>query len=49
MYSEAIRAGLRLLEEKDIKLEAIRRALDEGEKSGFADYSLNDLTEELNE
>ena len=46
--SEAIRAGLRLLEEKDIKLEALRRALEEGEKSGFADYSLNDLTEELN-
>lgn len=46
--SEAIRAGLRLLEEKDIKLAALRRALEEGEDSGFIDYSLNDLTEELN-
>ena len=45
--SEAVRAGLRLLEEKDIKLTALRRILKEGENSGFVDYSLNDLTEDF--
>jgi antitoxin ParD1/3/4 len=41
--SEAIRAGLRLLEEREIKLAALRRALVEGEESGTADYSLHSL------
>ncbi len=45
--SEAIRAGLRLLEEHEIKLSALRRALQEGEESGFAEYSLSELIEEL--
>ena len=45
--SEAVRDGLRLLEEREIKLNALRRALKEGEKSGFADYSLNGMIEEL--
>ena len=45
--SEAIRAGLRLLEEHEMKLVALRRALQEGENSGFADYSLPGLLEEL--
>jgi antitoxin ParD1/3/4 len=45
--SEAVRAGLRLLEEREIKLNALRQALMEGEKSGFADYSLRELIEEL--
>lgn len=45
--SEAIRAGLRLLEEKDIKLAALRRALEDGENSGFVNYSIRELTEEL--
>ena len=45
--SEAIRAGLRLLEERELKLIALRQALKEGEKSGFADYSLDGLIEEL--
>ena len=47
--SEAIRAGLRLLEEKEIRLAALRRALEDGEKSGFADYSIDKLTEELDQ
>ena len=45
--SEAIRAGLRLLEEKEIKLAALRRALEDGENSGFAEYSLTGLMKEL--
>ena len=45
--SEAIRAGLRLLEIEETKFEALRNALIEGEKSGKADYSLNDLISEL--
>ena len=45
--SEAIRAGLRLLEEHEMKLVALRRALQEGEDSGFAEYSLPELLEEL--
>lgn len=45
--SEAIQAGLRLLEEHEIKLEALRHALIEGEKSGAADYSLQAVIDEL--
>jgi antitoxin ParD1/3/4 len=32
--SEAIRAGLRLLEERELKLERLRTAIDEGDASG---------------
>jgi len=45
--SEVIRAALRILEEREIKAEALRMALIEGEKSGKADYSLDKLVEEL--
>ncbi len=45
--SEAVRAGLRLLEAEETKLAALRQALIEGEKSGVADYSLKELVEEL--
>ncbi len=45
--SEAIRAGLRLLEEREAKLSALRLALKQGEESGTADYSLKGLLEEL--
>lgn len=47
--SEAVRAGLRLLEENELKLAALRRALQNGEKSGFTDYSLEGLMKELDE
>lgn len=45
--SEAIRAGLRLLEEREAKMSLLRRALIEGEESGTADYSLQGLMEQL--
>jgi antitoxin ParD1/3/4 len=45
--SEAIRAGLRLLEERETKLSLLRRALVEGEESGKAVYSLKGLIDEL--
>lgn len=47
--SEAIRAGLRLLEEREVKLNALRKALQEGEESGLADYSLEGLVKKLDE
>jgi antitoxin ParD1/3/4 len=47
--SEVIRAGLRVLEEQETRLEALRRALKEGEASGRADYSLQSLIEELDQ
>lgn len=45
--SEAIRAGLRLLEEHETRFETLRQALKEGEDSGRSDYSLTGLIEEL--
>ncbi len=45
--SETVRAGLRLLEAEEMKLEALRQALIEGEESGKAVYSLQGLIKEL--
>ena len=45
--SEAIRAGLRLLEEHEMKLQALRQELQKGEDSGLADHSLQGLLQEL--
>lgn len=45
--SEAVRAGLRLLEAEETKLAALRQALIEGEESGKAEYSLQGLIKEL--
>ena len=45
--SETVRAGLRLLEKEETKPEVLRNALIEGENSGRANYSLNELIAEL--
>lgn len=45
--SEVIRAALRLLEEREIALQALRQELQKGEESGFAEYSLQGLLQEL--
>lgn len=48
--SETIRASLRLLEEREMKLAALRQALIEGEQSGdMKDPSLEALLRELDE
>ena len=47
--SEVVRAGLRLLEENEIRLELLREALHEGEQSGFVDYSYDSIVAKLNE
>ena len=44
---EIVREGLRFLEEREVKLDALRRALQEGEDSGFVEYSLDGLLNEL--
>jgi len=45
--SEVVRAGLRLLETTESKLEVLRKALIAGERSGRAKYSYGDLVSEL--
>jgi len=45
--SEVIRTGLRVLEDTETKLETLRELLDDGEKSGFADYSYESMVSEL--
>lgn len=47
--SEVVRAGLRLLEDSESKLAALRCMLDEGEASGRADYSYESLITAVDE
>jgi antitoxin ParD1/3/4 len=45
--SEVVRAGLRLLEDSESKLQALRQLIVQGEESGIADYSFEGLIAEL--
>lgn len=45
--SEVVRAGLRMLENNETKLETLRHMLNEGEHSGIADYSCDEFIAEL--
>lgn len=45
--TEVVRAGLRLLETEEEKMEALRRLIDEGRKSGTAEYSYETFMAEL--
>ncbi len=45
--SEVVRAGLRLLETTESKLEVLRKALVAGERSGRVKYSYESLVSEL--
>ena len=45
--SEVVRAGLRLLEEHEVRVQQLRAALIEGEKSGFVEYSLKEFMDSL--
>ena len=47
--SEVVRAGLRLLEDSDSRMRALRHALLEGEQSGSVDYSYESFIAELDE
>ena len=45
--SEVVRAGLRVLEDKESKLDVLRQMLTDGEESGVDDYSYDSLMDEL--
>lgn len=43
--SEVVRAGLRMLENEELKIEAIRNALIEGEDSGIGTRTMDEIFE----
>ncbi|MBT4837659.1 MAG: type II toxin-antitoxin system ParD family antitoxin [Methylococcales bacterium] len=45
--SEVMRAALRMLENTETKLQTLRNALDDGEKSGISDYEYDAFMTEL--
>lgn len=47
--SEIVRAGLRLLEDSETKLQTLRKMLVEGEESGIANYNYKDFLSQLDE
>ena len=47
--SEVVRAALRMFEDNERKIAVLRQLLEEGEKSGTAEYSYENLMSELDE
>jgi antitoxin ParD1/3/4 len=47
--SEVVRAGLRMLEDTENKMNTLRQLLAEGEKSGLTDYNYATFIAELDE
>ncbi len=47
--SEVVRAGLRLLEDNEQKVATLRHLLEEGEKSGTAEYDFESFMNELDD
>jgi antitoxin ParD1/3/4 len=47
--SEVVRAALRMFEDNERKIAVLRQLLEEGEKSGSAEYSYESLMNELDE
>lgn len=47
--SEVIRAGLRLLERSETRLERLKRLVEDGQESGIAEYSYAELIAELDD
>ncbi len=45
--SEVVRAALRMLENTETRLQTLRKALDNGEKSGISDYEYDAFMAEL--
>lgn len=47
--SEAVRAGMRLLEEHETKLEALKQAVDKGFSGEFRDFDINRVKQRLDD
>ena len=47
--SEVVRAALRMFEDNERKIAVLRQLLEEGEKSGTAEYSYEGLMNELDQ
>jgi antitoxin ParD1/3/4 len=45
--SEVVRAGLRMLEDAETRIETLRNMLDEGEASGLAEYTYEQFIAEM--
>ncbi len=47
--SEVVRAALRMFEDNERKIAVLRKLLEEGEQSGTAEYSYENLMNEIDE